>query len=146
MDVILNHRYLIVSLIVAAVLLAAYRLILWLLGVVVIPDDSVGVVTKEFVLVGKNRRLPDGSIVALNGEAQAASTKAVGAADAEVIRLKINSMEAGNYAVVQVAEALAKSGNKLVPDVVAGGGDGRGGTLVDVLLAGLVRESIHKTV
>ncbi len=36
--------------------------------------------------------------------AQAASTKAVGAADAEVIRLKINSMEAGNYAVVQVAE------------------------------------------
>src|SRR5580704_11789684 len=88
----------------------------------------------------------DANVLRTVGEAQAASTKAVGAADAEVIRLKINSMEAGNYAVVQVAEALAKSGNKLVPDVVAGSGDGRGGTLVDVLLAGLIRESIKKAV
>jgi uncharacterized membrane protein YqiK len=88
----------------------------------------------------------DANVLRTVGEAQAASTKAVGAADAEVIRLKINSMEAGNYAVVQVAEALAKSGNKLVPDVVAGSGDGRGGTLVDVLLAGLVRESMKKAV
>ncbi len=68
----------------------------------------------------------------------------MGAADAEVIRLKIESMEAGNYAVVQVAEALAKSGNKLVPDVVAGGSEGRNGTLVDVLLAGLIRDGIEK--
>jgi uncharacterized membrane protein YqiK len=88
----------------------------------------------------------DANVLRTVGEAQAANTKAVGAADAEVIRLKINSMEAGNYAVVQVAEALAKSGNKLVPDVVAGSGDGRGGTLVDVLLAGLIRESIKKAV
>jgi hypothetical protein len=35
---------------------------------------------------------------------------------------KIASMESGNYAIVQVAEALAKSGVKLVPDIVAGGG------------------------
>jgi regulator of protease activity HflC (stomatin/prohibitin superfamily) len=88
----------------------------------------------------------DANVLRTVGEAQAASTKAVGAAEAEVIRLKINSMEAGNYAVVQVAEALAKSGNKLVPDVVAGSADGHGGTLVDVLLAGLVRESIKKAV
>jgi uncharacterized membrane protein YqiK len=88
----------------------------------------------------------DANVLRTVGEAQAASTKAVGAADAEVIRLKINSMEAGNYAVVQVAEALAKSGNKLVPDVVAGSADGRGGTLVDVLLAGLVRDGIKKAV
>jgi len=86
----------------------------------------------------------DANVLRTVGEAQAASTKAVGAADAEVIRLKINSMEAGNYAVVQVAEALAKSGTKLVPDVIAGAGDGRGGTLVDVLLAGLVRDGIKK--
>jgi uncharacterized membrane protein YqiK len=86
----------------------------------------------------------DANVLRTVGEAQAASTKAVGAADAEVIRLKINSMEAGNYAVVQVAEALAKSGNKLVPDVIAGGGDGKHGTLVDVLLAGLIREGVRK--
>jgi len=40
---------------------------------------------------------------------------------------------------VQVAEALAKSGVKLVPDIVAGGG-ATGGTLVDVLLANVIRE------
>jgi hypothetical protein len=79
------------------------------------------------------------------GEAQAAKTKAVGAAEAEVIRLKIESMEAGNYAVVQVADSLAKSGVKLVPDVIAGGGSGNGGTLVDVLLAGLIRDGVRKT-
>jgi hypothetical protein len=53
-------------------------------------------------------------------------------------------MESGNYAMVQVAEALAKSGVKLVPDVIAGGG-GSGGTLVDVLLANLIRDSVTKT-
>lgn len=46
-------------------------------------------------------------------------------------------MEAGNYAMVQVAEALAKAGLKLVPDIVAGGGSGGNGTLVDVLLGSL---------
>jgi hypothetical protein len=54
---------------------------------------------------------------------------------------KIASMESGNYAMVQVAEALAKSGVKLVPDVVAGGGSSGGGTLVDVLLANLIRDN-----
>jgi uncharacterized membrane protein YqiK len=86
----------------------------------------------------------DATVLRTVGEAQAAKTKAVGAAEAEVIRLKIDSMEAGNYAVVQVADALAKSGTKLVPDIVAGGSSGQGGTLVDVLLAGLIRDSTQK--
>jgi hypothetical protein len=75
------------------------------------------------------------------GEAEAGKVKAVGSAEAEVVKLKIASMESGNYALVQVAEALAKSGMKLVPDVVATGGTGVGGTLVDVLLANLIREN-----
>ena len=86
----------------------------------------------------------DATVLRTVGEAQAAKTKAVGAAEAEVIRLKIDSMEAGNYAVVQVADALAKSGTKLVPDIVASGNTGQGGTLVDVLLAGLIRDSAQK--
>jgi uncharacterized membrane protein YqiK len=85
----------------------------------------------------------DANVLRAVGEAQADKTRAVGAAEAEVIRLKIESMEAGNYAVVQVAESLSKSGSKLVPDVVAGGGaNGNGGTLVDVLLAGLIRDGL----
>ena len=57
-----------------------------------------------------------------------------------MIKLKIASMESGDYVVVQVAEALAKSGVKLVPDIVAGG-RANGGTLVDVLLANVIREN-----
>ena len=82
----------------------------------------------------------DATVVRTVGDAEASKTRAVGSAEAEVIKLKIASMESGNYAVVQVAEALAKSGVKLVPDIVAGGG-ATGGTLVDVLLANVIREN-----
>jgi uncharacterized membrane protein YqiK len=81
----------------------------------------------------------DATVVRTVGDAEASKTRAVGGAEAEVIKLKIASMESGNYAVVQVAEALSRSGVKLVPDIVAGGG-ASGGTLVDVLLANVIRE------
>jgi uncharacterized membrane protein YqiK len=81
----------------------------------------------------------DATVLRSVGDAEAAKTNAVGSAEAAVIKLKIASMESGNYAMVQVAEALAKSGVKLVPDIIAGGGNG-GGTLVDVLLANVIRD------
>lgn len=81
----------------------------------------------------------DATVLRTVGEAEADKTRAVGGAEAEVVRLKIASMESGNYALVQVAEALAKGGVKLVPDIVAGGA-GAGGTLVDVLLANAIRD------
>jgi len=86
----------------------------------------------------------DATVLRTVGEAEAAKTQAVGGAEAEVIKLKIASMESGNYAMVQVAEALAKAGVKLVPDIVAGGGGGQGGTLVDVLLGNLIRDGMNK--
>jgi hypothetical protein len=50
-------------------------------------------------------------------------------------------MDAGNYAVVQVAEALSKGGIKIVPDIVAGSGQqGVGGGLVDVLLGNMLHD------
>jgi uncharacterized membrane protein YqiK len=82
----------------------------------------------------------DATVVRTVGEADAAKTRAVGSAEAEVMKLKIASMESGNYAMVQVAEALARSGMKLVPDIIAGGGTA-GGTLVDVLLANVIRDT-----
>jgi uncharacterized membrane protein YqiK len=85
----------------------------------------------------------DATVVRTVGDAEASKTRAVGGAEAEVIKLKIASMESGNYAVVQVAEALAKSGVKLVPDIVAGG-SASGGTLVDVLLANVIRDATFR--
>ena len=37
-------------------------------GMVIIPEDKLGLITKKFVLFGENKSLPDGKIVALNGE------------------------------------------------------------------------------
>lgn len=80
----------------------------------------------------------DASVLRLVGDAEGAKILAVGSAEAKVIEQKVQSMEAGNYAVVQVAEALAKGNVKIVPDIVAGGNGTAGGGLVDVLMANLV--------
>lgn len=40
----------------------------FLFGMVIVPEDKIGLIIKKFVLVGKNRALPDGAIIALNGE------------------------------------------------------------------------------
>ena len=80
----------------------------------------------------------DATVLRTVGDAEGSKIKAVGGAEAEVIRLKVSSMEAGNFAVVQVAEALAKGGIKIVPDIVAGGADGSGGGLVNVLLGNML--------
>ncbi len=39
------------------------------LGTVIVAKDEIGIVNKKWVLLGKNRTLPDGAIVALHGEA-----------------------------------------------------------------------------
>jgi len=41
----------------------------FILGMVIVPEDKIGLVTKRFVLFGKNRELPDGRIIATKGEA-----------------------------------------------------------------------------
>lgn len=51
-------------------LIAAYKHVLrFFFGVVIIPEDSIGIINKKFVLFGANKTLPDGAIVALKGEA-----------------------------------------------------------------------------
>ncbi|MBW8888395.1 MAG: flotillin family protein [Fibrobacteres bacterium] len=52
------------------VCLALYKYILrFLFGMVIVPEDRIGLVTKKFVLFGANRELPDGRIIATLGEA-----------------------------------------------------------------------------
>jgi len=52
-----------------AAFLALYKVWLRLLGIIIIPDNAIGLVTKKFVVMGRNRQLPPGRIIALNGEA-----------------------------------------------------------------------------
>ncbi len=51
------------------VMIVSFRVWVRLFGVVMIPEDSMGVVNKMFALVGAHKTLPDGTIIALNGEA-----------------------------------------------------------------------------
>src|ERR1700727_1321724 len=69
MDYVSQHCRLIAVVAGAIVLLVCYRWVLALCGVIIVPNDSVGVMTKKFVIFGKNRRLPAGMIIARNGEA-----------------------------------------------------------------------------
>jgi len=89
----------------------------------------------------------DANVITIVGNAEASKTLAVGTSEADVIKLKIDSMESGNYALVQVVQALASNKVQLVPQIVAGGGGSGqgGGTLVDVLLANLIRDQLKPT-
>lgn len=50
--------------------LILYKFILRVVfGMVIVPENRIGLVTKKFVLVGANRELPDGRIIATKGEA-----------------------------------------------------------------------------
>lgn len=50
--------------------LVLYKIILrFLFGMVIVPEDKIGLVTKKFVLFGENKELPDGRILATKGEA-----------------------------------------------------------------------------
>jgi uncharacterized membrane protein YqiK len=50
--------------------LILYKYILrFLFGMVIVPEDRIGLVTKKFVLFGANKELPDGRILAIKGEA-----------------------------------------------------------------------------
>lgn len=60
--------YLISAVIVIALLLM-WDKIIRIIGIVIVPENKVGHVTKKFVLFGDKKSLPDGKIIALEGEA-----------------------------------------------------------------------------
>ncbi len=68
-EVLTSNVKLLVLLAAILLLIVFFRKALQLLGVVVIPEDKIGLVTKKFVLFGEHKELPSGRIIALNGEA-----------------------------------------------------------------------------
>jgi uncharacterized membrane protein YqiK len=69
MDFVFSHPQLLWLPVGLLILAISYRWVLWLFGMRIVPDNSIGIVTKKFVLFGPHRALADGHILALNGEA-----------------------------------------------------------------------------
>ena len=89
----------------------------------------------------------DAMVLKTVGAAEGEKILAVGTSEAEVIKKKTAAMDPEKYAMVEVARALAASGFKLVPDIIAsGGGSGTDGanSLVNILLASVIRDNIRK--
>ena len=84
-------------------------------GMVIVPEDKVGLVTKKFVLFGENKELPDGRIIATLGEAGfQAKTLAPGLYFWKWIWQYEISM--GNFTVIpegQIGLVLAKDGKEI---------------------------------
>src|ERR1035437_6136272 len=67
MDFILEHlTYL--WLLIPILMIVFYSSVFKLFGIVIIPEDQIGLVTKKFVLFGDKMSLPDGKIIAMRGE------------------------------------------------------------------------------
>jgi len=58
-----------IPLVVLILCVIFYRLIFRLFGIIVVPEDRIGLVTVKFVLTGQHRQLPQGHIIATKGEA-----------------------------------------------------------------------------
>ena len=69
MEYIMGNLALVVTVVLLLAAAILWRQVLWLFGVIIVPDDSIGTVTKKFVIFGANSKLPNGQIVALQGEA-----------------------------------------------------------------------------
>jgi uncharacterized membrane protein YqiK len=64
---LLTHYWWVALLVLAVVF---YKFVLRVFfGMVIVPEDKIGLVTKKFVLIGANKALPDGRIIATKGEA-----------------------------------------------------------------------------
>jgi uncharacterized membrane protein YqiK len=64
-----DHPIWIGMLVALVICIIFFRKVLQVVGVVMIPEDRIGLVTKKFVLFGEHKELPSGRIIALNGEA-----------------------------------------------------------------------------
>lgn len=65
MNYILSYWWVIIPIL----LLIFYKLLFRLFGIIIIPEDKIGLVTKKFVLFGDKKELPAGRIIAVDGEA-----------------------------------------------------------------------------
>jgi len=104
-------------------------------GTVIVSKDEIGVVNKKWVLFGKNRTLPDGAIVALNGEAGLqADTLAPGihfglwAWQFAVSKVPFTTIDKGHIGIVEARDGR----EQFVPGCAGIPGPGRGAWSADL--------------
>jgi uncharacterized membrane protein YqiK len=104
-------------------------------------DASAAIKTAEGAARSKTLNAQaDAEVTRVTGEATAGRTLAVGNAEAEVVQRKSIAVGQNNFALIEVGRALAESKIPLVPQIYAAGGGGEGGSLVNVLLAQMLRD------
>lgn len=89
----------------------------------------------------------DAEVLQLVGAAEAEKIQKIGSSEANVIKQKAEAVSRESYVAIEVARALADSGQPLVPSIVCGGGaTGAGGnagsTIIEMLAAQMFRESL----
>lgn len=121
MNELSSYFWLVPVVVVLLVGLFAYKLILRIFGIVIIPQETIGVVNKKFVVVGANRTLPDGAIIALNGEAgYQADTLAPGLHfgywpwQYEIERWKFTTISEGQVGVVEACDGVPLSEGRVL--------------------------------
>lgn len=83
--------------------------------------------------------------VELTGAAEASRVLAIGEAEAEVTKKKIDSMESGNFAGIEIAKHLAQSKQPLVPTMVLGGGaNGDHSAVLTAILTNTLQRQLEK--
>ncbi len=103
-----------------------YKAVLrFLCGTVIVSKDQIGIVNKKWVVMGKNRTLPDGAIVAMQGEAGLqADTLAPGihfglwAWQYSVMLAPFTTIDKGQIGVVEARDGKALSSGRVLARAV----------------------------
>jgi len=113
---------------ILVVLLVAvfYKIVLRVFfGTVIVSQDEIGIVNKKWVLFGKNRTLPDGAIIALNGEAGLqADTLAPGIHfglwvwQYTIYKAPFTTIDRGHIGIVEARDGHALSGGRVLAKTV----------------------------
>ncbi len=86
----------------------------------------------------------DATVIKTVGGAEAEKTQKIGLAEAAVIKQKAEAINRESYVAIEVARSLASSGQKLVPDIVAGGSAGAS-SIIEMLAAQMFRDKLVTT-
>jgi uncharacterized membrane protein YqiK len=85
----------------------------------------------------------DSDVIKLVGFAEAERTQKIGSAEANVIKQKADAISSDSYVAIEVARALASSQQRLVPDIVASGTGNGGSSVIEMLMASIVKDQVR---